>query len=241
MMRNITTGCCSGLHRLLYLSLLLLAPIIISACATTTDMGPPLIPEEDRARPIPREYRIQQEDQLEVKFYYNNDLNDQVTVRPDGFISLQLIEDVKAAGLTPSQLTKVLKERYASVIANTEITVIVRSFQGQKIYVDGEVNNASMVKLTGPMTVMQAISSAGGLRRTARESEVLVIRRNVEKPLIIQVDLTKVVKGDISQDILLKPYDIVYVPRTPISYVNQWVREYLREIIPYSVGWYYNL
>ncbi|MDH3349800.1 MAG: hypothetical protein OEM02_17060, partial [Desulfobulbaceae bacterium] len=76
---------------------------------------------------------------------------------------------------------------------------------------------------------------------TARESEVLVIRRNVKKPLIIQVDLTKVLKGDISQDILLKPYDIVYVPRTPISYVNQWVREYLRNIIPYSVGWYYNL
>jgi len=241
MMRDRIDNWGPGLHLLLYLCFLLSAAFLTGACATTTDMGPPLITEEDRTRPIPREYRIQLEDQLDVKFYYNNDLNDQVTVRPDGYISLQLIEDVKAAGLTPSQLTKVLKERYESVIANTEITVIVRSFQGQKIYVDGEVNNASMVKLTGPMTVMQAISSAGGLRRTARESEVLVIRRNVQKPLIIQVDLTKVVKGDISQDILLKPYDIVYVPRTPISYVNQWVREYLRNIIPYSVGWYYNM
>ena len=229
-----------GFSGVLGLFSILFVTFLLSGCSTV-EMGPPLIIDEDTARPIPREYRIQMEDQLEVKFYYNADLNEQITVRPDGYISLQLIEDVKAAGLTPFQLTKVLKDKYKSVIANTEITVIVRSFQGQKIYVDGEVNNPSMVKLSGPMTVMQAISSAGGIRRTARESEVLVIRRNVQKPLIIQVDLTKVIKGDISQDILLKPYDIVYVPRTPISYVNQWVREYLRNIIPYSVGWYYNL
>ncbi|MDH3349589.1 MAG: polysaccharide biosynthesis/export family protein, partial [Desulfobulbaceae bacterium] len=128
-----------GLFGVLGLFYLFFVTFLLSSCSTKV-MEPPLIIDEDNTRPIPREYRIQMEDQLEVKFYYNEDLNEQITVRPDGYISLQLIEDIKAAGLTPFQLTKVLKEKYKDVIANTEITVIVRSFMGQKIYVDGEVN-----------------------------------------------------------------------------------------------------
>ena len=199
----------------------------------------PLQPQtlQTRRNPGP-EYRIQVGDQLDIKFFYNSELNEQVTVRPDGRISLQLVHEIMATGLTPSELTQLLTQKYALELKKPEITVIVRSFGAHRIYVDGEVAKPGLFPLVGFTTALQAISQAGGMKDTARRSQVVIIRRGEgDKPLVFQVDLGKAIDStDISQDIALKPFDVVFVPRSVISNINIWIDQYIRKNIPVSTG-----
>ena len=190
---------------------------------------------------IEKEYKLQVGDQLDIKFFYNPELNEQVTIRPDGRISLQLAHEIMVAGLTPAELTNLLIKKYATEVKRPEITVIVRSFSSQRVYVDGEVAKPGMISLVGFMTVLPTISQAGGVKDSARTSEVIVIRRGADnKPLVIPVNLDKAIDGtDMSQDIILRPFDIVYVPRSPIANVNVWVDLYIRKNIPISTGFGY--
>ncbi len=192
-----------------------------------------------------KQYLLQPGDSLDVKFFYNPEMNETgLIIRPDGRISLQLASDVMAAGLTPAQLTETLKNRYAKELANTEgITVIVRTFSSQRVYVDGEVGKPGMVDLVGQLTVLQAVAVAGGFKDSARTGEVIVIRKAPEKkPYTIVVDLDKTRYGeDRNQDIALMPYDIVYVPKSSIANLNQFVDLYIRKNIPVSFGFTYGI
>ena len=192
-----------------------------------------------------QEYRIRPGDQLDVKFFYNSNLNEQVVVRPDGRISLQLAPEIIAAGLTPAKLTELLTKTYAAHLDKPEITVIVRSFGGQMVFVDGEVNRPGMINLIGPMTVLQSLSQAGGVKDTARRSEIIIIRPDFDnKPVVLLVNMGKIIDGtETSQYLNLMPNDIVYVPRSTIANVNVWVDQYLRKNIPIGIGTgvYYNL
>lgn len=184
------------------------------------------------------EYRIQPGDQLDIKFFYNQELNEQITVRPDGRISLQLVREILVAGMTPAQLNVLLIRAYAAELQNPEVTVIVRSFTAQRVYVDGEVNKPGLVSLVSPMTVLQTISQAGGLKDTARLNEVIILRRAADNNLLnMVVNLENIIDGtDTHQDIVLHPSDIVYVPKSHIANVNQWVDQYLRKNIPLPIG-----
>ena len=158
-------------------------------------------------------------------------------VRPDGRISLQLANEVMAAGLTPEELRKSLAARYGKEINKPEISVIVRSFSMQRVYVDGEVFRPGMLPLAGPVTIHQAITAAGGFRETARRTDVIIIRQVQGKPVPLKVNMEEVVKNeDPSQDILLAPFDIVYVPRSNIAEVNKFVDLYIRRNIPVGAG-----
>lgn len=188
---------------------------------------------------ISEEYIIQPGDLLEMKFFYNSEMNDGMTVRPDGRISMQLIGEVVAAGRSPNELSVLLKQKYGKELKNPEITVIVRSF-GSRVYVDGEVKKPGELELLRPLTVMQAISRAEGLTEKAWK-EALVIRRiKGREPLVMKLDIDDVVTGrDFSQDIGLVPFDIVYVPRSPIANVNLWVHQYIRANIPITFGLFF--
>ena len=218
---------------------LFVLPLFLIACTPVVKNPTPLHHQAVQANLNPeQEYRIQVGDQLDIKFFYNPELNEQVTVRPDGRISLQLVHEIMAAGLTPAELTSLLTKKYATELKRPEITVIVRSFGSQRVYVDGEVIKPGMFPLIGFVTVLQAISQAGGMKDTARTSEVVIIRRGENnKPLASQVNLRKVIDGtDMSQDIALKPYDIVYVPKSAIANVNVWVDQYIRRNLPVSIS-----
>ncbi len=177
-------------------------------------------------------------DKLDVKFYYNNDLNESVTVRPDGRISLQLVHDVQAASLSPDDLVSVLSRKYASYLQNPEISVILKTMQTNKVFVDGEVYKAGHVEILGNMSILQSIASAGGLKDTAKRGDVILIRRNgLKKPFVYTVNVDAALDGtDIGQDVWLKPYDIVYVPKSAIANINVWVDQYIRQNIPIDVG-----
>lgn len=189
-----------------------------------------------------QEYRILAGDQLEVKFYYHPEFNEQVTVRPDGRIILQLANELVVEGLTPNELTAILKKNYAADLDRPEIAVIVRGFSAQRVYVDGEVTRPGIVVLTGSMTLLQAISQAGGLKDTARREEIVIMRRGGgdSKLVTTMVDLNKVLDGtDPSQDLTLNPFDVVYVPKSSVANMNLWIDQYLRKNIPipFSMGY----
>ncbi len=182
------------------------------------------------------EYRIGVGDELDVKFAYNPELNEKVPVRPDGRISVPLAKQIKAAGLTTQEFEDLLSQKYATELKRPEVTVIVRGFNAQKVFVDGEVFRPTLVPLMGPLTTIQAIAQCGGFKDTARLSEVIVIRRTKEKPEVTIVDLRKARNHeDSSQDILLMPFDIVYVPRSKIANVDLFVDLYIRRMIPFPL------
>lgn len=183
-------------------------------------------------------YVIQPGDSLDVKFFYNPELNESLIVRPDGKISLQLAPGVMAAGLTPRELTDVLTKAYSQELANPGIAVILRSFASQKVHVDGEVNKPGLVTLVGTMTALEAIAEAGGFKDTARLKEVLIIRKAApQKPVTIVADMESAIYGaDKTQNITLAPYDIIFVPRSPIANVNTFVDQYIRKNVPIPFG-----
>lgn len=190
-----------------------------------------------------KEYRIQPGDQLDIKLFYNPELNEQLVVRSDGRITLQLVNDVVAAGLTPAELTAVLTKAYAGELANPKVAVIVRTSVADKVYVDGQVNRAGIINLTGPTTVLQSISQAGGMKDSAKTEEVLILRRAENNEMtVIQVDLKGALKGTAqNQDIFVRPNDIVYVPKSKIGNINTWIDLYIRKNIPFPIGLGYSL
>jgi polysaccharide biosynthesis/export protein len=218
----------------------LMLSIFLASCSHTVANR---VAEATSASYPAKEYRIQPGDQLDIKLFYNPELNEQLTVRSDGKITLQLVNDVVAAGLTPSELTMVLTKAYSPELANPKIAVIVRASIADKVYVDGEVNRAGLVNLVGPMTVMQSISQAGGLKDSAKSEEIIILRKSEpNKYTAMKMNLRAVMEGkDTTQDILLSPSDIVYVPKSTISNINTWVDLYIRKNIPLPIGLGYSL
>lgn len=210
---------------------------IVTACGPVVKNATPLSSPRAQIPYSGPEYRIQPGDTLEVKFYYNPELNEQVTVRQDGRISLQLIPEITAAGLTAPELARTLKGYYALELRQPELNVIVRSYGERKIYVDGEVHTPGAFDIVGPITLRQSIARAGGLKETAREKEVVIIRRLAAggRPVVMTSNIQEVNNGtDQGQDIRLAPNDIVYVPRSPIADVDLWVKQHITDLIPFA-------
>lgn len=182
------------------------------------------------------EYQIQPGDQLELKFFYNPELNESVVVRPDGKISLQLIDDVQAADRSPQQLDDTLTQLYAYELRDPELTVIVKGFATQNIFVGGEVNVQGIVPLTAGMTPFRAVIRAGGLKETAQPREVIVIRKGPDNhPVPIRVDLQSALYAKNNHaDMQLQPNDIVYVPKTFIAEANKFVHQYIEKLFLFN-------
>jgi len=204
--------------------------------------APPVIAAPER----PFVYIIQPGDQLDIKFFYNPELNDSVTVRPDGKISLQLVDEIQAAGRTPAQLDDFLTENYSKELRKPVITVIVKSFASQRVYVGGEVNRQGFVNLAAGMSPLQAVIEAGGLKETGDPGAVLLIRKGPEnQPVPVRVDLKGTLDGSGTQSgIQLQPQDVVYVPKTFIAEANKFVKQYIEDLFLFrgvSLGFSYEL
>lgn len=207
--------------------------LVLAAC-TTAPSGRQITPAL-AVRPVQEEYRIHPGDVLDLKFFYNPELNETVLVRPDGRISIQLANEVTAAGLTPEELRKSLVERYGKDINKPEIAVIVRSFSTQRVYVDGEVFRPGMLPLAGPVTLHQAIAAAGGFLPTAKRTDVIIIRDVRGRHVPLKVNMEEATKEH-GEPVLLAPFDIVYVPRSAVGEVNKFVDLYLRKNLPIGTG-----
>jgi protein involved in polysaccharide export with SLBB domain len=172
-------------------------------------------------------------DGIDFKFFYNPELNDTQTIRPDGKIVLQLVGEVTAQGKTPAELQDDLKRLYAPQLKNPEIAVIVRSQVDRRIYVGGEVKKPGLIPLPGRLTALEAIMEAGGFDpRTACASNVVLIRHKDGKRYGATINFDEALDGKGGNPVYLEPNDIVYVPRTTIAKVNQWIDQYINKIVP---------
>ncbi len=158
-------------------------------------------------------YVIGAQDVLSIDVWKNQEISRSVPVRPDGKISLPLLNDVQAAGLTPMQLQNNLREALKKFISDPQVTVIVTQINSQRIYVLGEVAHPGAFPMLPHMTVLQALSTAGGFNQFAKESGVYVLRTENGKQVTMPFNYKEVVRGKrADQNIELKPGDTVVVP-----------------------------
>jgi protein involved in polysaccharide export with SLBB domain len=186
-------------------------------------------------------------ERIAVRFYYNDKLNEEVIIRPDGRISLQLIGDVTAAGLKPAQLEALLVEKYTTFIDSPKVavivkdvkmpeaTVIVKETASQKIYIGGEVANPKLIPIQGTLRLLDAVILAGGERDSAEISNAVLIRYDgSEEPVVYSVNLKEILSGSMP-DINLRSYDIVYLPKKDIAKAELFLKQYIYNLLPSHV------
>ncbi|MDI6809225.1 MAG: polysaccharide biosynthesis/export family protein [Candidatus Eisenbacteria bacterium] len=183
------------------------------------------------------EYRIGIGDKMEVDFLYNKDLNRYVKVRPDGRISLPYVGDVDAEGMTPTGLDSLLTMKFREILASPEIAVIVTETEGNNIYVLGEVRFPGAIEIKTRMTLLEAITVAGGFLPTGNLKSVIVIsKRSETEATATKVNVRRILdKGKYGDDILLARYDIVYVPSSFINNVDIFVDQFFTKTV-YNMG-----
>jgi polysaccharide export outer membrane protein len=158
------------------------------------------------------EYVIGPEDALHIAVWKEADLTASLPVRPDGKISLPLLDDVQAAGLTPKQLADSITEKLKKYLADPRVTVVVTQINSKRIYLVGEVMHVGATPMLPNMTVLQALSSAG-LNQFANTKRIYVLRTENGKQQKLPVNYRKLVKGEqIEQNYLLQPGDTIVVP-----------------------------
>lgn len=175
---------------------------------------PPVVPAvQAPAVPPPPGYVIGPDDVLTVLFRYDKDLTTEVVVRPDGMISLPMLSDVPAAGLTPEQLRDKVTESAKRFIEDPAVTVIVKTINSRKVFITGQVAHPGPYPLMAPTTVMQLIAMAGGLTEFADEKGITVMRMENGKPVSYAFNYKDVARRrNLKQNIELRPGDTVIVP-----------------------------
>jgi polysaccharide biosynthesis/export protein len=169
-------------------------------------------PEKAQATADPN-YMIGPQDVLEIDVWKEAELTRSVPVRPDGKISLPLLNDVQAAGLTPAQLSGELTTELKKFITDPQVTVIVTQINSQRVYILGEMTRPGAYPLLPGMTVLQALSSAGGFTPFANLKKIYVLRGEGGKQEKFPFNYKQVVKGrDADENIVLKAGDQIVVP-----------------------------
>jgi polysaccharide export outer membrane protein len=179
-----------------------------------TPPAPKPAPKDPNASPVlPLGYSIGPDDILSIVFWRDKDMSMDVQVRPDGMISLPLINDVLAAGQTPDQLREKLTEESKKYLEDPNVTVIVKEIRSRRVFIQGQVAKQGPYPLTGPTTVLQLISLAGGMGEYADSKNIMVVRIENGKQVPHKFNYKEVISGKkLAQNIELKPGDTVVVP-----------------------------
>jgi polysaccharide biosynthesis/export protein len=215
----------------------------VAACTDTSNMPPaPLEPAAYvPSLPLPA-YHLQVGDVLDIRLLLNPELNEEVTVRPDGRISTTVASNVLAAGRTVPELDAELRQDYSKDLQNPRVSVVVRSFAPTRIYVGGQVTNPGEFITVGPtLTLSQAIARAGGTKLDADDGDVFIIRRGPEdRPEFLSVRYKAIQHGiDPAADVRLAPYDVVYVPKLGVAEFYKWYNQYFQQFVNPSFGFSY--
>lgn len=196
---------------------------------------------------------LKEGDYFDLRFVYNPELNIGVRIPAGGIVSLPVIGDICAIGKRPEDFRRELVRVYSRHIKKPDIALLVGDTTARKLHVEpryvavaltrstaqeifvgGEITSPRVVKLDGRLTALQAIMRAGGPKDTADLSRVVILRRGqFDRPEWVQTNLAEPIKGQsIQNDIVLRGGDVVVVPKTGIAKLNQWVREYIRDLLP---------
>jgi len=205
-----------------------LAALLASCRSPQTALQPPSPPQPPQVSAL-----LEPGDVIDVKFFYTPELDESQAVRPDGKITLQLVGEVDAANKTPLDLRDEISELYLLHLRNPEISVIVRSTAPRQVLVTGQVLKPGAVEMPKRITVLDAVAHAGGLNFDAAEiRNVLVIRQTEQRRFGYSIDLRPSLRGEETEPFFLEPYDIVYVPRTRVVQIGQWIDQHINRIVP---------
>ncbi len=203
------------LRKSLFLSVLIL--FYISGCAFSAHTTPTKKARTTKLTAVQKQadstYQIGAGDVLTIQVWREPSLSGQFTVRPDGRITFPLLNDIKAAGLTPLELKAKLEKGLSKFISTPVVTVGVQEVNSKNVYVLGKVNTPGKYPLTTDTTVLQAIAEAGGLAEWAQGDDIVILRKENGKQIKLEFDYDEVSKGKhLEQNITLKPGDTIVVP-----------------------------
>lgn len=187
------------------LMVLVLAGLLSQASALN---GREQIPE-----PPPPDYLVGPEDVLGIVFWKEPDLSGDVTVRPDGKITLPVLGEIQAAGLRPAELQERIVAAASKFVTDANVAVVVRTINSRKVFVTGQVKAPGAYVMAGPLTVIQAIALAGGLLEFADDKHITILRTGGADLETLKFNYRDVARGrNLSQNVALRPGDTVVVP-----------------------------
>lgn len=197
--------------RMTHIALALVMAGLLAGSSLTAQT--PAQPAPAAAADLPSDYVIGPEDVLGIVFWREAELSGDVTVRPDGRITLPVIGELVAAGVRPDVLQKQITELASKYINDPNVAVVVRTINSRKIYVTGRVADPGTFDLRGSMTVMQALAMAGGLTEYANGKNITILRKGPERTEVLKFNYRDVARGrNLEQDVVLRPGDTVVVP-----------------------------
>jgi polysaccharide export outer membrane protein len=209
------------MKRVLKLACLVLLGFVSISAWAQDDPGKTAEPEKARApeprsvpvpAAVPADYVIGADDTLRIAVWNEANLNATLPVRPDGKISLPLLDDVQAAGLTPMELSASIKEKLKKYVSDPRVTVVVTAMNSQRIFVTGEVARPGTMALLPHMTMLQALAAAG-FTQFANVKRIYLLRVENGEQVKLPFNYREVVKGNHpEQNIMLKPGDTIVVP-----------------------------
>jgi len=183
------------------------------ATATSVPPAPASVVTPAAAAVVPSNYTIGPDDILSVVFWRDKEMSADVVVRPDGRVTLPLVSDVMAAGLTPEQLRDRIREEAAKYVEDPNVTVVVKQINSRKVFISGMVGRPGAYALSGAITVLQMLTMAGGVNEFADDSKIIIMRSENGKQRALKFNLKDVKKGkNLQQNIELKPGDTIVVP-----------------------------
>ncbi len=170
-------------------------------------------------------YQLGIGDRIDIGFRFTPEFNQTVSVQPDGYINLRDIPDLRAAGRTLPELTELLKKRYSRILHDPVVSITLLEFEKPYFIANGELKNPGKYDLRTNTTVLEGVGMAGGFNEKSRHSQVLLFRRVGDHWMPAKIlDMKAMVKaGDLTEDLRLRPGDMIYVPKNTVSKVQPWL------------------
>lgn len=217
--------------------LLLLAGLIPVGCGGVPNVYPPTIRpsayDPEQLKPV--DYQVIVGDTIEIFVWQHTDLTRDIIVRPDGKLSFPLIGEIEAQGRTLTEIDDEVTRKLTEYIISPQVSVTVKNFAGEKVIVLGEVGKPGVYKFFGRTSFMDIIAEAGGLTKDAQWGNALVIRgelkKDADKSEVILLDINEIISGNLRNNIVIYPRDIIYVSTKPIADVARYIRDYVSPVL----------
>jgi polysaccharide export outer membrane protein len=169
-------------------------------------------------------YQVRPGDVVEILFSPMSEFNQTISIQPDGYITLREIQDVYVQGKTMPEMAEAITSAYGSILQNPVITVVLKQFEQPHFIVGGRVEKPGKYELRADTTVSEAVLIAGSFTDKAKHSEVLLFRRSSNDWMEVRrIDLKAIYKGQVSEDVHLRPGDMIFVPQNRISKIKPFI------------------